>query len=85
MTTDLIFKEDTNILTNKRITIVAETIVDEVKIASYGAILNMDNGELSLTSRHIDEAACKEHRDIVRAERAEFEDFAYMLQDKLKG
>lgn len=72
-------------LTNKRITIVAETIVDEVKIASYGAILNMDTGELSLTSRNIDNDACKEHRDVVRAERAEFEDFAYMVQDQLKG
>lgn len=71
-------------LNNKRVTITADSVMDDAKIASYGAILNTDTGELSLTSRNINHEACKEHRDIVRAERAEFEDFAYMVQDRLK-
>lgn len=70
-------------MTNQRITIVADTVIDDVKIATYGAILNVDTGELSLTARNIDNEACKTHKEIVRAERAEFEDFAYMVQDKL--
>lgn len=72
-------------LTNKRLSIVADTIVDEVKIASYGAVLNLENMEPSLTSRYIDKEACKIHKDIVRVDQAEFEDYAYMVQDTLKG
>ena len=72
-------------LSNTRITIVADTVVDEAKIASFGAILNLDNMELSLTTRHIDKEACKTHKEIVRADQAEFEDYAYALQDQLKG
>ena len=41
-------------LTNERLTIVAETVLDDVKIASYGAVLNLDNMDLSLTNRYID-------------------------------
>ena len=70
-------------LNNHRITIVADTVVDDIKIASYGAILNVDTGELSLTNRHIDNDACKIHKETVRTDRTDFEDFAYMLQDTL--
>lgn len=72
-------------LTNSRITIVAETVVDDVKIASFGAILNTDTNDLSMTTRHIDKEACKVHKDVVRADQAAFEDYAYNLQDLLKG
>lgn len=72
-------------LTNTRITIVADTVVDEVKIASFGAILNTETNDLSLTNRHIDKEACKIHKDIVRVDQAAFEDYAYNLQDMLKG
>lgn len=71
-------------LTNTRITIVAETVVDDVKIASYGAILNADTNDLSLTTSRIDKEACKIHKDVVRADQAAFEDYAYNLQDQLK-
>lgn len=70
---------------NTRITIIADTVVDEVKIASYGVILNAETNGLSLTTRHIDKEACKFHKDIIRADQAEFEDYAYNLQDMLKG
>lgn len=75
----------TYMLTNTRITIVAETVVDDVKIASYGAILNTTTNELSLTTSRIDKEACKIHKDTVRADQAAFEDYAYELQDLLKG
>lgn len=70
-------------LNNKRMTIIADTIVDDAKIATYGAILDLITGELSLTTRNIDNDACKTYKDVVRADRAEFEDFAYMLQDTI--
>ena len=72
-------------LSSTRITIMSDVIVDEVKIASFGAILNAETNDLSLTTRHIDKEACKIHKDIVRADQAEFEDYAYALQDQLKG
>ena len=70
-------------LTNKRITIVADTVIDDVKIATYGAILNPDTGEMNISFRNIDNEKCKLYRDTVRAERAEFEDFAYDIQDRM--
>lgn len=70
-------------LANKRITIVADTTVDDVKIASYGAIIDTITGEIALTNRNIDNTACKVYKDIVRSDRAEFEDFAYELQDAI--
>ena len=72
-------------LSNNRITIVADAIVDDAKIASFGAILNVETMELSLTTRHIDKEACKLHRDIIRDDQREFEDYAYSLQDMLKS
>lgn len=72
-------------LNNKRLTIVAESILDDVRIASYGAVLNLDDMDLSLTSRHIDKEACKLNKEIVRADQAEFEDYAYAVQDMLSS
>ena len=72
-------------LTNHRITIVGDTIVDDVKIASFGAILNIDTMDLSLTTRYIDTEACKNNRDTVRLDQKDFEDFAYNLQDTLRS
>lgn len=72
-------------LSNNRLTIVADTVIDDVKIASYGAILNLDTMGLSLSARHIDEHACKVFRDVVRADRDAFEDFAYEVQEAVAG
>ena len=72
-------------LTNTRITILGDTVVDETVIATYGAVVDMNNYEVTFTSRNIDNEACKQHRDVVRADRAEFEDSVYKLQDYLKG
>lgn len=72
-------------LSNNRLTIVADTVVDDVKIASYGAILNLDTLGMSLSARNIDEHACKVFRDVVRADRAAFEDFAYEVQEAVSS
>lgn len=72
-------------LENKRITITGDAIIDGGKIATFGAVLNMDNLELSMTGRYINKDACKLHRDVVNADRMEFEDQAYALQDMLQA
>mgnify|MGYP007090217517 CR=1 FL=1 len=71
-------------LNGTRLTIVADSVVNDVRIATFGAVLNLDDMELSLTSRHIDKEACKTNRDAVRKDQADFEDYAYDLQDRLK-
>lgn len=72
-------------LINKKINILADTILDEKKIATHGAVLDTDKLTVAMSSRNIDNDACKVYRDIVRADRAEFEDFVYDLQDMLKS
>ena len=72
-------------LSNNRLTIVAETVVDDVKIASFGAILNREDMSMSMSARNIDEHACKTFRDVVRADRAAFEDFAYEVQEAVSN
>lgn len=71
-------------LNGTRLTIVADSVVNDNRIATFGAVLNLDDMELSLTSRHIDKELCKINRDIIRKDQADFEDYAYDLQDRLK-
>ena len=72
-------------LANEKITMAADCVVDEEKIATCLAVLNVESGEVSFGSRQIDKEACKEHREMVREEQAGFEDFAYKIQDFVKS
>ena len=71
-------------LNGTRLTIVADSVVNDIRIATFGAVINLEDMELSLTSRHIDKELCKSNRDVVRKDQADFEDYAYDLQDRLK-
>lgn len=68
-------------LSTKKITIESKTIVDGKEIHGHRAILSEDG--VSMLPYQIDKAACKEHRAVVRADQAEFEDYAYEMQEKL--
>lgn len=73
-------------LTSKKITLESRTVVNEVEICKYIAIISEDNSEVTFFTQMLDKAACKEYRDIVRDDRAAFEDWAYELQDQhVKG
>lgn len=72
-------------LINKKITMLCDSTLDDIKIASFGAVLNTDTMDLTMTSRYINKDLCKLHRDLVRSDQAEFEDFAYTVQDALKS
>lgn len=71
-------------LNNHKISIIAESVVDGVKIASFSASMDANTAELRLGVNHIDREACKNNRDIVRDDQKTFEDFAYSLQDYIK-
>lgn len=70
-------------LSNKKLNIFADTEIDGEKIASFTAILNIEKMDLTLAHRYINKDACKEHRDVVRADMKEFEDYAYGIQDSI--
>lgn len=72
-------------LTNQKITITADTIVDDEKIATFGASLDANNMELSMIGRYVDKEAYKMYRDIVSADQAMFEEYAYEVQDMLNS
>ena len=71
-------------LSNHKISIVADTVLDGVKIATYSASLDVATDNLTLGVRHDDKEACKVNRDLVREDQKKFEDYAYYLQDVMK-
>lgn len=67
---------------SNKILIENKSVVDGKEIAGFRAVFNSDDPEtMSLLPYQIDKAACKEHRTIVRADQAEFEDYAYKIQE----
>lgn len=72
-------------LTKKRLAIMASTVVNDVKVVEFTAIMDLNTGKMNIAERRGDGELLKEHRDIVREDRAEFENFAYSVQDDIKG
>lgn len=70
-------------LSNKKITITSDVVINEERVATFGAVINLDTNEMSLFDRKLHTEACKIHRNEVRANQAEFEDFVYQLQDSM--
>lgn len=70
-------------ITEKKITVDAKTYVDDTPICSWIAVLKPEINDVSFLTRQLDKLACKEHRDIVRADQAAFEDEVYDLMDVL--
>ena len=72
-------------LNNKRLAIFAATVVNDVKIVEYTAAMDLETGRMNISERRGDCELLKEYRDVVREDRAEFENFAYSVQDDIKG
>ena len=70
-------------LSNKKVTVVGDSVIDGVKIASFGAIVNSDGGEMTLTTRIIDTDAYEAKQEAVSEDRTEFEDFAFTIEKAL--
>ena len=72
-------------LSENKILIESKCVVDGKEIAGFRAMFNTDAPEeMSLLPYQIDKPACKEHREIVRADQVDFEDYAYSIQDKFE-
>ena len=71
-------------LSENKILIENKCVVDGKEIAGFRAMFNTNDPEnMSLLPYQIDKAACKEYRSIVRADQAEFEDYAYSIQEMM--
>lgn len=66
-------------LNERKITITEKCMIEDKEITNFIAILNTEKSEVSFGERQLDKEACMEHRDVVRADRSEFEDFAYSM------
>lgn len=63
---------------------IGHTIVDGKKIVQYTCIIPANNpADMRIGITKLDPEAYKAHRDICRADFAEFEDAAYALQEEL--
>lgn len=68
--------------TANKILIENKCVVDGKEIAGFRAVFNSDKPEeLTLLPYQIDKAACKENRSVLRADQADFEDYAYKIQE----
>lgn len=67
-----------------KLIIEGKTKVNDVEIAGYRAVIDVENPDgMTFHPWQIDKDACKEYRDIVRADQAEFEDYAYLCQEEV--
>ena len=58
--------------------------VDEKEIKGFRAIIDFDNGyKMNMHPYPIDAEGCKIYRKEVRKAEAEFEDYAYQIQEEL--
>lgn len=68
----------------KNITLTGECIIDGVKAEGYTAVINSENPlDMTLSNYQQNKELCKANRAICRADRAEFEDLAYAIQDEM--
>lgn len=68
----------------EKITIKGESIIDDKSVAGFTAAIDSNNPEdITFSSWQNDKAAYKENRTAVRADQAEFEDYAYSKQDEM--
>lgn len=72
-------------LNNKTLVLRATTVVNDTKLVEYTAIMSLETGKMNIAERRADGELLKEYRDVVREDRAEFENFAYSVQDDIKG
>lgn len=70
--------------TVKKITIDGFSVIDDVQVSGFRAEINSENpSDMNLTSYQIDKEAYKANRVVARADEAEFEEYAYAIQDEL--
>lgn len=72
-------------LTKKEsITIIGKSVIDGMEVCGYQAQIDSENpADITLTDWQINKDMYKANRSECRADQAEFEDYAYSVQDEL--
>ncbi len=69
----------------KKTTIEGKSVVNDVEIAGFRASIDSDNpDDMTISVWQSNKAEYKANRVAARADQAEFEDYAYTVQDELK-
>ena len=71
-------------LSNCKLTIAGETVVNDAKIVGFGALIDLESGDMRMFENKFDHEAIKQNREMVRDDRSAFEDFAYAVHDEVK-
>lgn len=67
-------------LSNTKVSVMADTVVDGVKVASYSATVNVDTTEVTVTTRYTSSDAYEAHKAVIEADRDDFVKFAMDVQ-----
>lgn len=68
----------------QKVTIEGRSVIDNIEVAGFVATIDSENpNEINFSSWQINKPMYKEHRVDVRADEAEFEDYAYSIQDTM--
>ena len=70
--------------TKKKLTVTGKSMIDGVEVCGYQAQIDSDDpSNMTLTDWQVNKALYKANRAECRADLAEFEDYAYTLQDEM--
>lgn len=72
-------------LSNKKVTVMADTVVNSEKAATYSAIINVDNTDVTVTTRYHNAALYEANKTTVEADRDAFVEFAFSIQNSLSA
>lgn len=69
---------------NKKVTIEGETTIEDKKAMIYKAVIDSEDPEnMSITAWKSDKDLYKQHRVEIRKDEAEFEEYAFSVQDEM--
>lgn len=68
----------------EKVTITGKSIIDGKEVCGYQAQIDSENpADIALTDWQVDKEMYKANRSACRADQAEFEDYAYTVQDEM--
>lgn len=71
-------------LNNRKVTVVSESSIDGEKVATFAAVLDLVNLEVTTTARYVDGVSYMDNRDFVRSDMEQFERLVYDIQDMMQ-
>lgn len=71
-------------LNNRKVTVVSESSIDGEKVATFAAVLDLVNLEVTTTARYVDGVSYMDNKDFVRSDMEQFERLVYDIQDMMQ-